>query len=586
MAGLFDTFSIAKRGLQVNQSLINTTSHNIANAETEGYSRQRSVVETTTPSGGNSKFDTCTVGQVGTGSQITAIQRIRDTFMDARVRNQKSENGSLDVQDGYLGQVEDTVNETADTGVQKALSDFYTSFSSLSQGAATSSNKTVAIGKASTLVTKISDRYNDLETQKTDVQSQLKADVTSVNDTLDDINTLNDQIKKVSSLGMSPNDLMDKRDNLLDTLSTKLGITVTSGKDNTVGVTANEDTAAVGTLVNATDATASTTRLSYYDPNATTDTYDSATQTLKVTYDKLGDSSNPTTISITGVTSQADADSLKADLEKNRILITDNNGDLTAASASTISETDFKSAMYANTEKGEIGGHQTVQTQIQNSMDDLNTIAKSVAYTVNAIQTGSNTDGSVASDLNSSELVFVKDGTTSDDNISAANIKVNSVLVGDSTKLNSGSSTSAGEADGTRALAISNISSLKINYTNSGVASATTRNGFLSAAGITFDTSSINNSNLTGGATGTTITNYYISALSKLDTNAKKVSDNLTTAETSMNDLVNQRTSVSGVSTDEESTNLIEYNHAYQANAKVISTINNLLDVVINGLGV
>ena len=58
MSGLFDTFTIAKRGLNVQQSAINTTSHNIANANTTGYSRQRAVAETTTPFGGNSKFDT------------------------------------------------------------------------------------------------------------------------------------------------------------------------------------------------------------------------------------------------------------------------------------------------------------------------------------------------------------------------------------------------------------------------------------------------------------------------------------------------------------------------------------------------
>ena len=584
MAGLFDTFSIAKRGLQVNQSLINTTSHNIANADTDGYSRQRSVVATTTPSGGNSKFDTCTVGQVGTGSQIIAIQRIRDTFIDARVRNQMSENGSLDAQDTYMGQVENIVNETSDTGVQKALSDFYTSFSSLTQGSANTSNKTVAIGKATTLASKISNRYDSLETIKTGIQSQLKSDVTSVNQTLDDINTLNDQIKKISTLGLTPNDLMDKRDNLLDTLSTELGITVTSGKDNSVSVTANENGGgALGssdTLVNATDSTTSITskRFSYYDSS----TYD-GTSTLTVKYYKLGDSSNPTTISVTGVNSQAEADLLKADLEKNRILVTNNNGDFTTPASSTILEGDFKKAIYSNTEKGKIGGLQTIQGNVQTSIDDLNTVAKSLAYTVNAIQVGGTTAAQVtASGLASSELIFVKNGTTSDDDISAANITVNSAL--DYSKLNCGKNSSSGDGDGTRASAISNISSLKIDYTKSGVASATSRADFFTAAVISPTTTDY--SSLTSSTTGSTITNYYISALNKLDTKGSAISNDLSAAEISLKDIENQRTSASGVSTDEETTNLIEYNHAYQANAKVISTINDLLNVVINGLGV
>lgn len=93
-AGLFDTFTIGKRGLNVNQSAINTTSHNIANANTQGYSRQRSVIETTRPFGGMSKFDTSGPGQVGTGAEVTTIQRIRDYFIDYQVRN---ENGSLGI---------------------------------------------------------------------------------------------------------------------------------------------------------------------------------------------------------------------------------------------------------------------------------------------------------------------------------------------------------------------------------------------------------------------------------------------------------------------------------------------------------
>ena len=65
MSGLFDTFNIAKRGLTVQQAAINTTSHNISNANTVGYSRQRAVAETTRPFGGMSKYDSGGAGQVG-----------------------------------------------------------------------------------------------------------------------------------------------------------------------------------------------------------------------------------------------------------------------------------------------------------------------------------------------------------------------------------------------------------------------------------------------------------------------------------------------------------------------------------------
>ena len=111
MSGLFDTFTVAKRGLTVQQSNINTSSHNIANAQTEGYSRQRSVTHTTRPFGGMSRFDSCIAGQVGTGAEVTQIMRIRDSFLDYQVRTQNTSYGSANIKNQYLTQVEDILNE-------------------------------------------------------------------------------------------------------------------------------------------------------------------------------------------------------------------------------------------------------------------------------------------------------------------------------------------------------------------------------------------------------------------------------------------------------------------------------------------
>lgn len=125
MAGLFDTFNISKRGLNVQQSNINTSSHNIANANTVGYSRQRSVIQTTRPFGGASRFDTCTVGQVGTGAEVTAIQRVRDQFLDYQVRSKTTESGALNIKYQYLYQAENILNDSSDAGIQNALNEFF-----------------------------------------------------------------------------------------------------------------------------------------------------------------------------------------------------------------------------------------------------------------------------------------------------------------------------------------------------------------------------------------------------------------------------------------------------------------------------
>lgn len=85
-------------------------------------------------------------------------------------------------------------------------------------------------------------------------------------------------------------------------------------------------------------------------------------------------------------------------------------------------------------------------------------------------------------------------------------------------------------------------------------------------------------------AEGSTINAYYKEIINTLGVNAETASRNVTSQAKILQDLEMQRLSVSGVSLDEEMTNLIQFQHAYSANAKVISTVDELLDVVINGL--
>jgi flagellar hook-associated protein 1 FlgK len=575
MAGLFDTFSIAKRGLAVQQTSIDVTSHNIANTNTTGYTRQRAVSETTEPYGGNSKFDSGTVGQVGTGAEITSIERIRDSFLDYQVREQTTTNSALDVQNTYLQQAVNQIDGTSDTGITKALSDFYSAFQSLATGSEQSSNKTVAVTKAEALATQINGSYSNLQKIQSNLQGIEKSNVTTMNDTLDQINDLNKQIVSVTSLGLKPNDLMDKRDNLLDTLSGKFGISITSNNSNGVDVTTTE-MANVGKLVDASDTTGkSATRFSSVESVV----YDSTSQNMTITYSKLGDSNNTATITLSGMNA-SDAASLKNSLEQSRILIADSSGKVSATDAAGVKSAIFTAA------GGEVGGNQAAQQKIQTTMNNLDQFAASFAYTVNAIETGS-LDGTANANLGNNNPLFVVSGTSSDDGITAANLTVNTALQNDSTLLNCGSTSTSGSKDGTRALGIADIADLEIDFTkiSSSSISSLTRSQFFSQTGLTFDSSSSNDIALkSSSAGGTTLSDKYTQITTDLGTQANSVSSTLTTSQKNLTSLTNQRTSVSGVSMDEEMTNLIQYQHAYQANAKVISTIDQLLDVVINGL--
>jgi len=591
MSGLFDTFTIAKRGLNVQQANINTTSHNISNASTTGYSRQRANIETTRPFGGMSRFDTCSVGQVGTGAEVSSIQRIRDVFKDYQVRTENSANGKLDTENSYLTQVEDILNETSDTGVQQALSDFYKGFQTLSLDPTKSSNRTVALQQAQTLASALNNRYTQLETKKSDAQLTMNTDVTNINSILNQVNDLNKQIAGVSAVGMTPNDLMDKRDNLLDDLSKKFGIT--TKRENYESVDINSTDALGSTpsslkLVDGTDFNGTNcNRLSYVESA----TLDAAGTTLTVKYSVLGDKNNIQTLTIAGAN-----EALKKQVLEKSILIGDKDGYVSPNSktvtSSTITSTDINNALFA-VEKGEISGKQNVQKDIQKCMDELDKFAAGLAYSVNAIQTGSD-NGTANANLKYNDALFVTiasngTGAETDTGINAKNIAVNAVLSTDPSKLNCGlqSTDVSGDKAGTRALAIATIKEIKMELSKIDVNSSSTRDDFFNRAsgnsGVDF-ANATDKLNLKSSTSGTDLDNYYKSVISDLATRAKGVISDLSNSDSQLEAYQNDRLSESGVSIDEETTNLIQYQHAYQANAKVISTIDELLDVVINGL--
>jgi flagellar hook-associated protein 1 FlgK len=110
VSGIFSTFNIATRGMAAQQKAIDVTSHNIANANTEGYSRQRAVMETTTPFGMPSLNNAAEPGQLGTGAVVSAVERFRDAFLDYQTRVETSTKGQYDTKQTILGEVESIFN--------------------------------------------------------------------------------------------------------------------------------------------------------------------------------------------------------------------------------------------------------------------------------------------------------------------------------------------------------------------------------------------------------------------------------------------------------------------------------------------
>lgn len=319
MSGLLSTLNTAVRGINVQQGNISTASHNIANVGTTGYSRQRTVVQTTRPFGGNSKYELCSYGQVGTGAEISDIMRIRDTFLDYQVRNEMSINANASQKSNYLTSVDNILNEVGDKGIQKCLTEFFNAYNDFATTPSSDTNRGLVYKAAQALAEKLNSKYTKVEEQKTDAQSELKTSVTNINDILDKINDLNKKIASVSSLGMSPNDYMDTRDNYLDQLSEQFGINVKRDSYNTINVSAGE-ISGINNLVNSSPSDMNYTRFSYVEGAEVND----AGTELTVTYSVLGNANDKRQFKITGT--EAQLKSLKDDLLKNRVLAGDKDG--------------------------------------------------------------------------------------------------------------------------------------------------------------------------------------------------------------------------------------------------------------------
>ena len=224
MSGLLSTLNTAKSGMNVSQVAIQTTSHNISNINTPGYSRQRVNQSASSPysmPGKNSSFG---AGQIGTGAQIDDVTRIRNSFYDYQYRSESHQYGSTSVKNEYFKNIEGIFNEPSDTAISSSLNSFFNSWSELSKDPQSSGVKSVVIENGKYLSNSINSAFKRLESLEEGLDKQSEYIMDEVNSMLSQLDKLEKNIKIIQGSGKSPNDFLDQRDQLLDNLSFKLNI--------------------------------------------------------------------------------------------------------------------------------------------------------------------------------------------------------------------------------------------------------------------------------------------------------------------------------------------------------------------------
>ncbi|MFZ7944680.1 flagellar hook-associated protein FlgK [Neobacillus sp. 19] len=473
MGSTFGGLEIGKRAILAQQSALNTTGHNIANANTVGYTRQEAILNASNPYAYPGMNNSTAPQSIGTGVEVSELRRIRDHFLDQQYRNSQQTAGYWDAKTNALSSLEAMFNEPSDAGLSMTLDRFWGSFQELAKNPDSLAIRTVvaANGKA------VADSFQSITLGIDQIENGLKNDltlkVTDINSSIKEVAALNKQISLMTAAGQQPNDLLDKRDLLIDKLS-KLMSVHTSAGPNGVAILSVGGVAIVNGMT-------------------------------------IG------TVSVNPQTGEA--------------MI---NGNAVAL------------------EGGEMKGIlDTLTGSIPSIRKNLDILAGTFAKQMNDSQTSDDArnldDIAAKTQLEKVPFFVDKDDPTKPPK-DAASMMVNPKLLASPGKIAAAKSDLIG--DGSNAKAMADLQFQKININGS----------------------------------QTTIGDFYLSIVGQLglDVNgAKQASDRADAVATQAD---SRRQSISGVSIDEEMTNMVRFQQAYNAAAKYVSAVNDMLDKLINGL--
>ena len=462
----FSGLNTANTALSAAQRAMDVTGQNIANVNTDGYSRQR--VDLQSVGGSVVPAIWAVSSQVGQGVNSDQVSRIRDAFLEGRAQTEHAKTASLTTQSDALGQVEQAFREPGDTGIQAMLSNMWAGWGDVAKAPMDAGARTQLLQRSQTLVAGMHATSAALDAQWSQNHDTLQTLVTDANATASSIADLNQAIKRATQADLPSNELQDKRDTLVLKLSEQLGATATKMDDGTLSVT-------VGGATLVSGNTALQLKLTGGNDPGTAKT------------------SPPSLVTVPG----------------NTAVVPGGTAD---------------------------GTLKTMTSIIPTYRNQLDAVAQQLATQVNGVQVlGFDQNGNAG-------VAMFDDGGASPSGITAANINV--------------------------AITSDQLAAAKL--------SPPLANGLPSAdAGNADDLYQLR---LDTAAPDTS----YRQMIVGLGVQSATTSNNLTT-ETAVSTQVDaSRESTSGVNLDEEMTNMLQYQHGYAAAGKLVSTINSMLDDLMN----
>lgn len=467
MPDIYGILNTATRSLLTQQKAIDVTGQNIANVNTPGYSRQRVVMEPSTPI----NFEP---GQMGTGVKAAEIQRIYDSFIGGQINGENSKLGQWEATESGLSRIELVFNESSGSGLEQAMSEFWAAWQDLANNPSGYPERTVLLSRSQTLARTFNTMSENLQQIQLDYDQSIVGTLDEINGLSRQIVDLNEKISQVEIAGQNSNDYRDQREQLLKQLSNLIDINTYENDQGQITVLTGDGKPLV------------------QSPHAYTLSTVTNTDGLQdvVWMDRGG-----TTVDIT--------DNIRGGKLKGWLEVRDG---------------------YA-----------------QDYLDRLDDLANTMISEINALHQagyGMSIDTGTGAPVTGQPFFA---GT------SALTIAVDPAIAGDVNRIAAAASAATVPGDNSNAVAMANLQG-----------------------------------QLTMNSASTTFDNYYSALASGVGNDVRNASANQEYEDAMVTHLENYRESISGVSLDEEMVNLVKFQHAYEAAAKLITAVDDMLNTVLN----
>ncbi len=219
MASQFFGLNIAASGLRASNAALNTTANNIANANTDGYSRQKVKQEASDALRVFSRY-----GCAGAGVDTIAIERVRDSFYDVKYRNNEALLGNYTQKNYYNDMIEKYLDDDGTTGFSSLFDKMEASIESMMTAAGTTETKATFISNVKSITEYFNNVYTNLQHEQADINTEIRMCADRISSIAQEVASINKQINIIEMTGTTANELRDKRDTLVDDLSKLINV--------------------------------------------------------------------------------------------------------------------------------------------------------------------------------------------------------------------------------------------------------------------------------------------------------------------------------------------------------------------------